>query len=121
MEESLPFQLERFKLSLLQRHTMSLEEIEAKKDYLELNIRLRELSVFLLSIDEEMASNGEDMLAQDLCKIKVIDALQDSEVLGWGTSFFVVNVEKDKIAVVLTCPVKGGSNCSIWRSSCSMR
>ncbi|MBY0163749.1 AraC family transcriptional regulator [Cytobacillus firmus] len=107
LEESLPFQLERFKLSLLQRHTMSLEEIEAKKDYLELNIRLRELSVFLLSIDEEMASNGEDMLAQDLCKIKVIDALQDSEVLGWGTSFFVVNVEKDKIAVVFNLSGKG--------------
>ncbi|MFG1735202.1 helix-turn-helix domain-containing protein [Paenibacillus sp. 843] len=107
LEESLPFQLERFKLSLLQRHTMSLEEIESKKDYLGLPISLHELSVFLLSIDEEMASNGEDMLAQDLCKIKIMDALQDSVVLGLGTAFFVVNVEKDKIAVVFNLSGKG--------------
>lgn len=107
LEESLPFQLERFKQSLLQRHAMSLEEIEAKKDYLGLDISLHDLSVFLLSIDEELASNGEDMLAQDLCKIKIMDALRDSKVLGQDTAFFVVNVEKDKVAVVFHFPGKG--------------
>nr|WP_248930810.1 helix-turn-helix domain-containing protein [Paenibacillus hamazuiensis] len=100
LEESLPFYRERFKYSLLHRHSLTLEEIEEKKSYLGLDFELHDLAVLLLSLDEE-GHGKPDMIASDLYKIRVMELIKSRFAVP--AAHFLVDSGKDEIAIVMNC------------------
>jgi AraC-like DNA-binding protein len=102
LEESLPFYREQFKYSLLQRHSLTMDEIEEKKAYLGLDFDSRNLVVLLLSLEDGYNRNGAwSMRTNDLYKFQVMDIVRKCHAVR--TPYFLVDSEKDKIAVVLNC------------------
>jgi two-component system, response regulator YesN len=100
LEESLPFYKEQFKYTLLHRHSLTLEEIEEKRAYLDLDIETRDLALLLLWLgDREDPQPERDMIAGELFKMKVIDTIKDSLILE--TPYFLVDSGKDTLAIVL--------------------
>ncbi|TDG00782.1 helix-turn-helix domain-containing protein [Paenibacillus piri] len=102
LEESLPFYREQFKYSLLHRHSLTIEEIEEKKAYLGLDFASEELVVLLLALEDGSNRMEErSMRTSDLYKIQVIDIVKKCHAIR--TRYFLVDSEKDKIAMVLNC------------------
>lgn len=103
LDESLPFQREQFKYSLLRRHSMNLEEIGSKKDYLGVDIDLGDLVVLALSLDDHNISGMErgmmTNITNDLFKLRIIDKIVQSSV--FQSPYYMVEAEKDIIVIVL--------------------
>jgi two-component system response regulator YesN len=103
LDESLPFQREQFKYSLLRQHSMNLEEIESKKDYLGVDIDLDDLAVLALSLDDHHISGMERGMitnfTNDLFKLRIIDKIVQSSLIQ--TPYYLVDAEKDIIAIVM--------------------
>ncbi|SDD07339.1 Helix-turn-helix domain-containing protein [Paenibacillus sp. UNCCL117] len=100
LEESLPFYKEKFKYTLLHRHSMTMEEIEERKAYLGLEIDNVDLALLLLSLDDRDELPAErDMMAGELLMMKVIDTIKESGVMA--APYFLVDAGKDTIAIVL--------------------
>jgi two-component system, response regulator YesN len=105
LDESLPFQREQFKASLLRQRNMTREEIESKKAYLGVDIDLDELAVLAFSWEATgLRGNGQGMtenFTNDLLKLRLTDTIEQSPVLR--TKHYLVEADKDIIAVVLSC------------------
>ncbi|NOU86307.1 helix-turn-helix domain-containing protein [Paenibacillus sp. LMG 31460] len=103
LDESLPFQREQFKYSLLRQHSMNLEEIGSKKDYLGVHIDLGDLVVLALSLDDHNISGMERGMitnfTNDLFKLRIMDQIIQSPVIQ--TPYYLVDAEKDIIAIVM--------------------
>ncbi|MDF2648480.1 MAG: AraC family transcriptional regulator [Paenibacillus sp.] len=103
LDESLPFQREQFKYSLLRRHSMNLEEIRSKKAYLDLEIDVDDLVVLALSLDgystRDMERGMITNITNELFKLRIMDKIIQSPVIQ--TPCYLVDAEKDIIAIVL--------------------
>lgn len=105
LEESLPIHREQFKSSLLHRHSMTIVEIESKKAYLDIDIGLKELVVFALSLNDDLSRDtGQDIIENmtfELVKLHVIDTLEHTPILN--EKHYIVEVEENIIVIVMGC------------------
>ncbi|MBB3131249.1 YesN/AraC family two-component response regulator [Paenibacillus rhizosphaerae] len=105
--ESLPFQRERFKLSLLRQHRMTLDEIAVNQAYLGIELDLEHLAVivFQWNLPPGGGDEAEQSIAKDLLKLRFMEMAElwlESQPSGMA-----VEADKEVIAIVVN---KSGMN-----------